>query len=193
MGLLSRAGDTYYALRFLRLLTTPWKNTGAYKAGIIGAKGELLRKPETSEDKSVYNVFHKLVYNIKRLLTKVPFGQSVVGRYAAALYLIKEHTGLSDELIGECLYELYGFNPSKEDVMIESLDTIKDNQLIAGEYKVKDGCVFLSKDYLTCKGDIVYCTEDTDPVGEIFGVSIFKLTHLKTKNIIYTTTQDIDL
>jgi len=192
MGLLSRAGDTYYALRFLRLLTTPWKKTNAYKAGIIGDKGQLLKKPETSEEKSVYNVFHKLVYNLKRLLTKLPFGQSVIGRYASALYLIKEHTGLSDELIGECLYELYGFNPAKEDLITESFYTNQDDQLYSGEYSVKDGCIFLNGDYLKCKGDSVYCNEDTTPVGEIFGIPVFKLVHLKTKNIIYTTTHDIE-
>ena len=68
---LLRAGDFFYALRFLRLLTTPWKKTSAYELGIVDENGKKLKKPETSEEKSAYNVFHKLVYNLKRLLKKV--------------------------------------------------------------------------------------------------------------------------
>ena len=65
MGLL-RGADFFYAIRFLRLLTTKWEKTNAYKLGIVDKNGKVLKKPETSEEKGAYNVFHKLVYNIKR-------------------------------------------------------------------------------------------------------------------------------
>ena len=71
MGLL-KAGDLFYTLRFLRLLTTPWNKTNAYKEGIVDENGKVLKKPETSKEKAVYNTFHRLVYNLKRLLNKVP-------------------------------------------------------------------------------------------------------------------------
>ena len=45
MGLLTRTTDTVYAFRFLRLLTTPWTKTGAYKMGLIDANGNVIRKP----------------------------------------------------------------------------------------------------------------------------------------------------
>ena len=57
--------DRFYALRFLRLLTTPWEKTNAFKAGIIDANGKVLKKAK-GKDKKVYNIFHKLVYNLKR-------------------------------------------------------------------------------------------------------------------------------
>ena len=44
-----------------------------------------------------------MVFNIKRLLGKVPGGKSTIASYAAALYLIKEHTGMSEEKIEEVL------------------------------------------------------------------------------------------
>ena len=78
MGLFTRAADTFYAFRFLRLLTTPWTKMGAYKLGLIDAQGVVLRKPESSEERSKYNVFHKLVFNVKRLLNKLPFGKTTI-------------------------------------------------------------------------------------------------------------------
>ena len=40
MSLLTRASDLVYTFRFLRLLTTPFENTTAYKLGIIDEKGK---------------------------------------------------------------------------------------------------------------------------------------------------------
>ncbi len=39
MGILKSAADLVYTIRFLKLLVTPWEETGAYKAGIINADG----------------------------------------------------------------------------------------------------------------------------------------------------------
>jgi hypothetical protein len=108
---LLRIGDTFFALRFLRLLTTPWHKTSAYKAGIIDIDGNVIKTPETPQEKNVYNMFHKLVFNIKRLLNKLPFGKTTLASYATALYLIKENTQLSDEILGEIMEEVTGYNP----------------------------------------------------------------------------------
>ena len=76
MGLLLRGADTVYALRFLRLLTMPWEKTAAYKAGVVDMNGERLKKPETKKEKEAYTIFHRLVFNIRRLLAKIPLGKS---------------------------------------------------------------------------------------------------------------------
>ena len=68
MGLLSRAGDLVYTLRFLRLLTTPFDKTTAFELGLIDEKGKKLKKPETKDEKGAYNTFHRLVFNIKKLI-----------------------------------------------------------------------------------------------------------------------------
>ncbi len=46
--------------------------------------------------RSYYTPFHRLVFNLKKIMAKVPGGSSVVARYGAALALIKEHGELSD-------------------------------------------------------------------------------------------------
>ena len=51
MSVLSVA-DTAYAIRFLRLLTMPFEKTQAYKLGVIDKKGQKIKKPESSKEKS---------------------------------------------------------------------------------------------------------------------------------------------
>ena len=106
MGILSRAADLGYAFRFLKLLTTKWENLPAYKLGIIDKRGRNIKKAKeltTPEEKSAYTIFHRLVFNVKRLIQLVPGGKSTLGSYAAALFLIKEHTGMSEKKIREVL------------------------------------------------------------------------------------------
>ena len=100
---LLKGADFFYALRFLRLLTTQWKDTKAFELGIVDENGKKLKKPQGSEEKGAYTAFHRLVYNIKRLLNKLPFGKTKLASYATALFLIKEHTKLADETICERL------------------------------------------------------------------------------------------
>ena len=43
MGIIKRAGDLVYTFRFLRLLTTPFEETEAFKRGIIDKDGKRLK------------------------------------------------------------------------------------------------------------------------------------------------------
>ena len=118
MGIISRTGDLFYAFRFLKLLVTPWNKMGAYEQGIIDENGKNLKKAKeltTSQEKEVYTVFHRLVFNLKRILEKIPFGKTKLASYAAALFLIKENTNLTEEEIREVLEEVL-------DVLDESLN-----------------------------------------------------------------------
>jgi hypothetical protein len=74
------------------MLTTPWKKFDAYKLGIIDDKGKRLKdKPvETKDEKSAHTLLHRLVFNLKRILNKVPFGKTAFASYAVALLLLKE-------------------------------------------------------------------------------------------------------
>ena len=89
----STAIDLIITYRIIRTLVLPFDKTDAFKRGIIDADGKVLRKARTlsdRKDKSAYTLFHRFVFNLKRILKKVGLG-SRLGSFAAALaILIKE-------------------------------------------------------------------------------------------------------
>ena len=89
----STAIDLIITYRIIRTLVLPFDKTDAFKRGIIDADGKVLRKARTLSDrkaKSAYTLFHRFVFNLKRILKKVGLG-SRLGSFAAALaILIKE-------------------------------------------------------------------------------------------------------
>jgi len=104
MGLVGGALNLYFIYKFIRILTTPFASTDAFKLGIVDEKGKILKKKsklKTIEEKEAYTIMHRLVWKLKRLMEKIPFGKSRLASYAAALWLIKEEedfTGTNKEL-----------------------------------------------------------------------------------------------
>jgi len=93
MGILAGIGNIYFVYQFLKKLVTPFNKTDAFKLGIIDEKGKILKRRrdlETDDEKSAYNLSDTLIWNIKKLMGKIPGGKSRIASYAAALYLIKE-------------------------------------------------------------------------------------------------------
>ena len=100
MGALTGAANLYFLYKFIRILTTPWEETDAYKLGIIDEDGKILikkKKLKGSEQKEAYTMMHLFTWKIKRLLEKIPFGKSRVAKYAAALWFIKEGKAFTDD------------------------------------------------------------------------------------------------
>jgi len=190
VGFLFKAADTFFALRFLRLLTMPWTKTGAFQNGIIDKDGRVIKKPETPKEKEVYNLFHKLVFNIKRLLNKLPFGKSTIASYAAGLYLIKEHTGMSELLIGELLEEAFGYNPTTN---IDLNETIEDCQIQSGNYILNENLFFANGDMLAPMGNATLTINEssTNMIGTIFNIPIYKAKDNKTDQFVLVTTNNI--
>jgi hypothetical protein len=86
--------DAYFVYKFLRALTKAWTEMDAFKLGIIDASGNRLKKNSelSSEEKNSATYFDRLVWNIKRLLEKIPGGKTKLMSYAAAAFLIKENS-----------------------------------------------------------------------------------------------------
>ena len=193
MGFL-RGPDFFYSLRFLRLLTMPYEKTGAFKVGIIDKDGKKLKKPETPDERSNYNTFHKLVFNIRRLLAKVPAGKSAIARYAAALFLIKDHLELNDEQMSKVLKEATGVDFLNEDLEERSNKwylTESGDKIQKGKYAlIRDIALPSTGDILALENTMVDITEQ-EPVGSIFGIPVFEGIHIKTRQRIYITQEDI--
>ena len=93
MGILAGIGNIYFVYQFLKKLVTPFNKTKAFELGIVDEKGKILKRRrdlEGDEEKSAYNLSDTLIWNIKKLMGKIPGGKSRLASYAAALWLIKE-------------------------------------------------------------------------------------------------------
>jgi hypothetical protein len=186
MGIVKRAGDLVYTFRFLRLLTTDFEDTEAYKLGLIDEKGKRLKKPESAEEKDVYTPFHKLVFNIKKLIPGGKFGS-----YASALYLLKNNYNISDTKINHGL-ELLDIDTT--DILSESSQwlILEDGRLSPGSYRVK-GAKLLNDtlDDMVNEKDWIRIEQNAYPVGEIFGLNVYEAIHRRTNKKVFVTVDEL--
>lgn len=185
MGILSKTGDLVYTLRFLRLLTTKFEDTNAFKLGLIDKDGNKIKKPESSAERDSYNTFHRLVFNLKKLIGKVPGGKSSVASYASALYLIKENLNLGEGSIQK-IAEHCALDPLACLEESNSWFLAKDGSLSHGIYTLANKKMVNNTCEEICNvGDKVRVTENSHPVYNLMGQDIFEATHLSTNQKIY--------
>lgn len=99
---MGRFVDSIITYRILRILTTPFEETDAYRLGIIDKKGKELKRMQnlnTVEERDSYTLLHRLVFRLKRIIEKVPIENKKIVSYAAALSLIKENYEKNEEPI----------------------------------------------------------------------------------------------
>lgn len=96
--------DLFMLYQFIKRLATPFDKWRAYELGIIDEKGNILKKAKdrkSVKEREAFGKFDLLVLKLKKLLEKVPGGQTRLGSYAAALWLIKEHQEKGTEILTE--------------------------------------------------------------------------------------------
>ena len=198
------AVDLFVTYRFLKLLTTPFEKTDAFKLGIIDANGHRIKLPKsskpaveltTSELKNSYTILHKLIFNIKKLFAKVPGLRTKVGTYAAALFLLKdtfkEHVEDPDMFEKEFIKYLKENNIELDREISEEVIGFGE-VLPKGEYVLKNEILNKEEEELTAKkGDKVVAFADESPVDTVLGVEIFPVVHMKTQEKIYVSLEDI--
>ena len=201
---MGRAIDLFVTYRFLRLLTTPFENTDAFKLGIIDENGnrvmqKKVKKPAvelvTSEQKSSYTILHKLVFNIKKLFNKIPGLRTKVGTYAAALFLLKdtfkESVDDPDVFEKEFVKFLKENNIELDDEISEEVIGFGE-VLPKGEYVLINDILNKEEEELSAKkGDKVIAYDDEPPIDTILGVEIFPVIHVNTQEKIYVSLEDI--
>ena len=201
---MGRAIDLFVTYRFLKLLTTPFEKMDAYKLGIIDEKGNRIKKPNstkpalelsTTELKNAYTILHKLVFNIKKIFSKVPGLRTKVGTYAAALFLLKDT--FKESVNDPDVFEKEFMKYLKEN-NIEFDDSISEEVIGFGEVLPKGNYVLVNdilnkeEEELSAKiGDKVIAYEDEAPVDTILGVEIFPVIHIKSQEKIYISLEDI--
>lgn len=135
-----RVVDTLIVFRILKMLTTPFNKQPAFKFGFIDDKGNRIKfkqvegsnqkvenNPKTDEEKASLTPLHRLVFNLKKIIEKVPFGKSAFASYAVALALLKESNELNDEQMQRLEEEYYHW--LKENDMVTT-DMITESALL---------------------------------------------------------------
>ena len=202
---MGRAVDLFVTYRFLKLLTTPFEKMDAYRLGIIDENGNRILKDKstkpavelsTSELKNAYTILHKLVFNIKKIFNKIPGLRTMVGTYAAALFLLKDT--FKEEISDPDVFEKEFVKFLKEEGVEldnEITETVVGfgEQLPKGKYRLKQDILNKQEEDLTAKkGDIVVAFDDEPPVDTILGVEIFPVVHEKTQEKIYVSLEDLE-
>lgn len=199
MGVIQRSADLVYTFRFIKLLVTRWEDTDAFKLGIIDKNGKQLKKVAdftTWDEKSAYTTFHRLVYNIKRIINKVPFvGSSMLTSLAAALWLIKEETGMSEAKLQKLMEKYCKDN----NIQLDTTLTENNKWITDSEGRLHEGTYRLNKDVISPKtGEVVAknttavrVREATAPSGTMFGLGIYEVEHIQTRQKIYVSTEDL--
>ena len=194
---MGRAIDLFVTYRFVKLLTTPFEKTDAYKMGIIDKDGFRTKKIlyKQSEQRA-YTVLHKLVFNIKRIFAKVPGLRTRLGTYAAALFLLKDT--FKEHVEDPNMFEK-GLMEYLKQQGVEFDDTIVE-EVTLDNGKLSKGIYVLTQDVVTTEaeteidaleGDEVEVFEDSPPEDTILGVDVFGVVHKKTKQKIYVSSEDI--
>ena len=192
---MSRAVDLFVTYRFLKLLVTPWEKQEAYKQGIIDDKGKALKKARdltTEAERESFTLLHRLVFNCKIIMQKIPIVRTRLGTYATALFLLKEKYNIDNLPEGEINQFLM------ENKMVSFDNNISEevigfgSMLPMGEYKLKDQVTADDEEIDAQPGDIVSALEDTPPSDRILGVDVFPVIHKKSNKIIYVSLEDIN-
>ena len=205
---MGRAIDLFVTYRFIKLLVTPFEKTDAYKLGVIDKDGNRVLPPpinnvrqtrpeplRTTEEKNSYTILHKLVFNIKKIFGKVPGLRTKLGSYAAALFLLKDT--FKESVDDPDVFEKEFMKYLKEQGY-EIDDTINEEiigfgeVLPKGEYVLVNDILNKEEEELTAKkGDKVEVYKDEPPIDTVLGVEIFPVVHVKTKEEIYVSLEDI--
>ena len=201
---MGRAIDLFVTYRFIKLLTTPFEKTEAYKLGIIDEDGKRITIPgtnkptllNTSAEKNSYTILHKLVFNIKKIFSKVPGLRTKLGTYAAALFLLKDtfRESVDPEMWEHQLMKYIKENNIQLDNTISEEVTLDDGQLPKGLYKLVNDITFDIEDADSpdaLEGDEVQVFEPVSPTDTVLGVEIFPVIHLPTQTKIFVSAEDI--
>jgi len=200
---MGRAIDLFVTYRFIKLLVTPFNKTEAFELGIIDEDGNRQVEPGTNkpttlrtiDEKNAYTILHKLVFNIKKIFAKVPGLRTKLGTYAAALFLLKDT--FKESVDDPDVFEKEFMKYLKENG-IEIDDSINEEVigfgevLPKGEYTLVNDILNKEEEELTAKaGDKVEAYDDEPPVDTVLGIEIFPVVHVKTKEKIYVSLEDI--
>ena len=85
--------DLFLVYQFVKRIITPFDKWPAYELGIIDEKGKVLIRKSAldTEASKAWGYFDIMCANLKKILGKLPGGQTRLASIAASAFLFKEH------------------------------------------------------------------------------------------------------
>lgn len=178
---MSSAVSVFVAIKFVKLLATPWKEWDAFKLGLIDENGRKIKNAKSIEEKSAMSIFHIMVKNIKRLLEKIPFGKSKLATYATALFLIREN--MSDDTKVAIQNELLRYMSHQFDLVEQFQPPEKlIYELKSGKYEIKQG---------PFEGSVLILSQPIQSIGYEMNAPIFESCDSKTQKRVIFSPEDL--
>ena len=125
------------------------------------------------------------------MINKVPLGKTTIASYLAALFLIKEHSGITEEELKKVIEETLEVDFSDYKSELNEWYLTNDGKIEKGKYALtRDIALPKTGELLAKKGTMVEVTK-SEPVDSIFEHLVFKAKHAATRQDIYITQEDI--
>ena len=192
-----RIVDTLIVFRILKLLVTPFNKQKAFKFGFIDKDGKRIKEkivdgkkvknnPESKMEKSSLTLLHRLVFNLKRIIEKVPFGKTQFASYAVALALLKEHCELTDDQAEELYEKFYRHLKDTNQLNPEHItEAIGFPVLTRGTYRLRH----YTRDFNDEQLDPRTAVEIQGEIAKVFGISVYEGYVGDTK--VYLSAEDV--
>ena len=185
---MGRAIDLFVTYRFIRLLTTPFEKTDAFKMGIIDKDGNRTdKKLYKIDEKTLIQSCTNLFSILRNYFKKCLYLELRLELMQTALFLLKdtfkEHVEDPQMFEKEFLKYLKENNIELDDSIVEEV-TLDNGKLSKGIYILVQDVVSTGEEedeIDALEGDEVEVFEDTPPTDTILGVDVFPVIHRKNK------------
>ena len=186
--------DMLVAYKFIKILTTDFKDTDAFRLGVIDKDGNILKKRKDlrGDERTSYTIFHTLIWNLKKLMMKVPGLKSKLGSYASALFLLKEQYNKENNVGGELLAER----------ILESLkDKFPDSDVLfecVFETPIESGVYIATQEIVTPsfetinEGEVIIIGNTKQALTEMSSVPLYTAVHLDSGEEVIVSKSSIE-
>tara|TARA_R100000697_G_scaffold122383_2_gene151754 strand:- start:292 stop:1125 length:834 start_codon:yes stop_codon:yes gene_type:complete len=186
--------DMLVAYKFIKILTTDFKDTDAFKMGIIDKDGNILKKRKDlrGDERTAYTIFHTLCWNLKKIMLRVPGLKSKLGSYATALFLLKEQHNGEHETGGDLLVER---------ILERLTDTNKDADVLfesTFEPTMKPGVYVACQEIVTPsfetiqEGEIIIVGNEKLPLTEMVSIPLYTAVHLDSGEEVIVSRESVE-
>ena len=173
----------FISLKFVQLLSRPFKKWKAYEFGLIDKKGVKIRDAETKDEKKEFASWMNIIRKIKILLNKFAPGGRVaqLSSFATALYLLKEDIDKNTTWEGTDIINIIAEDIFLADDLLNEVTQLE--VLRSGKYVIENEFIDIN--------NLIMLKESLGPSEWFYGVPMFELKDTLSGNTYIVTKADL--